>query len=120
MVLEDPQSPALDDTQVRAVAELVRRTGEVFGCPQDIEWAIEKGRLYLLQSRPITSITRRGKLNIWDNSNIIESYSGVTLPLTFWLTPLYCLAMAGSETFWCLMILMASVAAAAASRFTDL
>jgi len=82
-VLEDPQRPALDDAQVRAVAELVRRTGEVFGCPQDIEWAIEKGRLYLLQSRPITSITRRGKLNIWDNSNIIESYSGVTLPLTF-------------------------------------
>ena len=80
---ENSWRPALDDAQVRAVAKLVRRTGEILGHPQDIEWAIEKGRLYLLQSRPITLIASRGNLNIWDNSNIIESYSGVTLPLTF-------------------------------------
>jgi phosphohistidine swiveling domain-containing protein len=80
---EYSRRPALDDARVRAVARLVRRTSEILGRPQDVEWAIEKGRLYLLQSRPITSIAKRGKLNIWDNSNIIESYSGVTLPLTF-------------------------------------
>jgi phosphohistidine swiveling domain-containing protein len=77
------QRPALNDTQVLAVVELVRRTGEIFGQPQDVEWAIEGDHLYLLQSRPITTLPNRGKLNIWDNSNIIESYSGVTTPLTF-------------------------------------
>ena len=76
-------SPVLDDAQVRAVAALARRTGEIFGCPQDIEWAIGDGRLQLLQSRPITPTARRGAMAIWDNSNIVESYSGVTLPLTF-------------------------------------
>jgi pyruvate,water dikinase len=44
-------------------------------------------RLWLLQSRPITSLGQvadpTGVLNIWDNSNIAESYSGVTTPLTF-------------------------------------
>ena len=41
----------------------------------------------LLQSRPITSLRAMadpdGGLTIWDNSNIAESYSGVTTPLTF-------------------------------------
>ena len=77
----------LDDDQVRAVASLVRQTTKHLGRPQDIEWAYEKGCLYLLQSRPITSSIQMlcpdGKLCIWDNSNIAESYSGVTTPLTF-------------------------------------
>lgn len=79
--------PAINDEQARAVAEMARRTARHFGRPQDIEWAIEAGQLYLLQSRPITSLARMpdpdGELNIWDNSNIAESYSGVTTPMTF-------------------------------------
>ncbi len=80
--------PCLDDDGVRAVADLARRAERFFGRPQDIEWAIEGGRLYLLQSRPITlGLENRadpdGVRTIWDNSNIIESYSGVTTPLTF-------------------------------------
>ncbi len=43
--------------------------------------------VWLLQSRPITSLTDRADpdatLTIWDNSNIVESYSGITTPLTF-------------------------------------
>ena len=79
--------PALSDEQVRAIADLARQAGRAFGRPQDIEWAIEKGRLYLLQSRPITALATRadpdGVLNLWDNSNIAESYGGITTPLTF-------------------------------------
>ena len=82
------QRPALTDEQVRQVAELVWRCGKHFGRPQDIEWAIETGgQLYLLQSRPITSLAGTadpdGVLNLWDNSNIAESYNGITTPLTF-------------------------------------
>src|SRR5581483_9024937 len=43
--------------------------------------------LYVLQTRPITTLTDLpdpdAVRNIWDNSNITESYSGVTTPLTF-------------------------------------
>jgi pyruvate,water dikinase len=79
-------SPALTDAEVEQVAALTRSAGRYFGRPQDVEWAIVD-RLVLLQSRPITS-TRAltdpdAQLTIWDNSNIVESYSGVTTPLTF-------------------------------------
>ncbi len=84
---EQAGKPALTDDQVVAVAELARRTEKGLGRPQDIEWALEKGYLYLLQSRPITSLARvpdpDGTLCLWDNSNIAESYSGITTPLTF-------------------------------------
>lgn len=84
---EHAKRPALNDDQIRAVARLVRRAGRHFSRPQDIEWAIENGRLYLLQSRPITSLCQMGDpdgaLSLWDNSNITESYGGITTPLTF-------------------------------------
>jgi rifampicin phosphotransferase len=79
-------APALTDTEAADVAALARRAARHFGQPQDIEWAIAD-RLYLLQSRPITSLRTLpdpdGRLALWDNSNIVESYSGVTTPLTF-------------------------------------
>ena len=84
---EDAKRSALADDQIGTVAKLARRAGRHFGRPQDIEWAIEDGRLYLLQSRPITSLSQMrdpdGVLTLWDNSNIAESYGGVTTPLTF-------------------------------------
>lgn len=80
-------APALSDAQVLAVAALARQAERCCGRPQDIEWAIEDGQLYLLQSRPITSLAQvpdpDGAVNLWDNSNIAESYNGVTTPLTF-------------------------------------
>jgi len=83
----DGNLPALTEDQVRAIATLVRRAGHHFSRPQDVEWAIEDGILYLLQSRPITALAGKGDpdgmVNLWDNSNITESYSGVTTPLTF-------------------------------------
>ncbi len=79
--------PALTDEQVAQVAELARSTERYFGRPQDIEWSIRGGELFLLQSRPVTSLATTpdpdGLHAIWDNSNIVESYSGITTPLTF-------------------------------------
>ena len=48
---------ALVEHEVLAVAELARRVEQHFGYPQDIEWAISGGRLYLLQARPITTLS---------------------------------------------------------------
>ena len=39
-----------------AVAVATQRVAERIGFPQDLEWAIEKDELYLLQSRPITTV----------------------------------------------------------------
>ena len=79
--------PVLADEQVKAVAELARRAESFFGRPQDVEWAIEAGAVYLLQSRAVTALADvadpDGARILWDNSNIIESYGGMTTPLTY-------------------------------------
>jgi pyruvate,water dikinase len=79
--------PTLTDEQVRRVAQLARSIEAHFCRPQDIEWALADGKLWLLQTRPITTLSGLpdpdGTIRIWDNSNITESYSGVTTPLTF-------------------------------------
>ncbi len=46
----------LTDEELRQLADLGRRLEEPFGGPQDVEWAIEGGRIYLLQSRPVTTL----------------------------------------------------------------
>ena len=38
------------------LAELGRQLEEHFGRPQDVEWAIAEGDVYLLQSRPVTTL----------------------------------------------------------------
>jgi len=77
----------LTDERILEIANLAKLTSKFFKRYQDIEWAIEDGKLYLLQSRPITSLrkftAKSDYINIWDNSNIAESYNGVTTPLTF-------------------------------------
>lgn len=84
---EERHRPCLNVNEIQQVAALVREAGTHFGRPQDIEWAVRDGRLYLLQARPITALNRLpdpdGLLMLWDNSNIAESYNGVTTPLTF-------------------------------------
>jgi rifampicin phosphotransferase len=84
---QDVHRPALTDEGVCAIAALARRVSHLFGAPQDIEWAIEDGDLFLLQARPITALAEMvdpdGAPCLWDNSNIIESYAGVTSALTF-------------------------------------
>ncbi|MEM9539800.1 MAG: PEP/pyruvate-binding domain-containing protein [Cyanobacteria bacterium P01_E01_bin.42] len=78
---------SLTTEQIQEIYKLVLRCNQTFGSPQDIEWAIVSDRLYILQSRPITALPKiarpTGTYNLWDNSNIAESYNGVTTPLTF-------------------------------------
>ena len=80
-------APPLDEHQLREIQRAAQTCSRHFGCPQDIEWALEGDRLQLLQSRPITTLAGLpdpdGRLRLWDNSNIVESYGGITSPLTF-------------------------------------
>jgi pyruvate,water dikinase len=46
--------PCLDIASVHELVSLARACEELFGSPQDVEWAIASNRIWLLQSRPIT------------------------------------------------------------------
>ncbi len=87
-VISREETSVLSEAEALAVAELARRCETQSARPQDIEWAIdEAGKLWLLQSRPITTLGKTpdpaDPIRVWDNSNIAESYGGVTTPLTF-------------------------------------
>lgn len=83
----DSGDSLLTDEEVRRVGKLAKECARHFSRPQDIEWAIEHDTLYLLQSRPITTLSNLpdpdDPVVVWDNSNIAESYPGLTSPLTF-------------------------------------
>jgi pyruvate,water dikinase len=48
------EAQVLSEEELREIAELGKKVEEHYNYPQDIEWAIEDRRAYLLQSRPIT------------------------------------------------------------------
>ena len=78
----------LTAAQAEQIAALARRAEDVFGTPQDIEWALDAHGLHILQSRPITTPLLPPQnddtaLSIFDNSNIVESYPGMVSPLTY-------------------------------------
>lgn len=47
-------TPSLAKKQIKKLAKLARKIEAEFGSPQDIEWAVVKNKIFLLQSRPIT------------------------------------------------------------------
>ncbi len=77
---------ALSNKQILEIDAMLTRLEVHYNHPQDIEFAYFNNELFLLQSRPVTTLKNSGKNKhkiIWDNSNIIESYPGLTLPLTY-------------------------------------
>ncbi len=54
----------LDDDIILKVARLGQKLQEHYQFPQDIEWAYENGKIYIVQTRPITTMTAvEGKTN---------------------------------------------------------
>lgn len=53
---EKVSAHVLTPDELRQLVDLGNKVEEHFGCPQDIEWGIEDGQVYLLQSRPITCL----------------------------------------------------------------
>jgi pyruvate,water dikinase len=51
-----PNGGVLEASELMELAALGRSLEEQFGAPQDVEWAIADGRLFLLQSRPVTTL----------------------------------------------------------------
>lgn len=91
---------------IAALAEVGERIEQRFGNPQDVEWSIANGKLYVLQARPISALAhKRGSSPrrllrsrkrfrpssrdttevdpVWSNVNVGEALPGVVTPLTW-------------------------------------
>jgi phosphohistidine swiveling domain-containing protein len=73
----------LNESQILELGRWSRSIEAQLDCPQDMEWTVDQGELYLLQTRPITVPAPWGHRVLWDNSDIEDSFSGTTTPLTF-------------------------------------
>ncbi|MBU7016052.1 MAG: hypothetical protein HXS44_00980 [Theionarchaea archaeon] len=65
--------PVLGDHYIQELCALGKRVEELFGCPQDIEWALCDSSLVLLQARPISV---KQKPVVWSRANVSETQPG--------------------------------------------
>lgn len=80
--------PSLEESVLQKLREDGLRAAERAGHPLDIEFSVIGEKIHYLQARPVTAVgaptvEKEKDRQVWDNSNIIESYPGITLPLTF-------------------------------------
>ena len=55
-----------------------------FDAPQDIEWSVDpKGRLFVLQSRPITVSLKNETAMVWSNANVYENFPEPISPFLY-------------------------------------
>jgi pyruvate,water dikinase len=73
---------------------IAQKLEKEYGSPQDIEWAIADDTLYMLQARPITTLSKGNRdtynLNysmsgdyLWTNANVGEAVPDVVTPFTW-------------------------------------
>lgn len=67
--------------KIEELLTLSTQIEKILGKYLDIEFAIKDENIYILQARKITTL-KEDKPLILDNSNIVESYPGISLPLT--------------------------------------
>ncbi|MCK4899456.1 MAG: hypothetical protein KAS38_11790 [Anaerolineales bacterium] len=88
------EGPAELKRYAKALFKLAKRVERELGGPQDIEWAIAEKKVYLLQSRPITTLQGFNPINgewndsltgdyVWSCVNIGEAMSVVMTPFTW-------------------------------------
>jgi phosphoenolpyruvate synthase/pyruvate phosphate dikinase len=81
------QKETLSPDLIRKITQLAVEAEEHFGNPQDIEWAIADGQVFMLQSRPITVMGRenierdiKGQYVVF--KPLVENFTDPVTPLT--------------------------------------
>lgn len=68
---EQGEKQVLSDKEILELSEIILKIESHYGFPCDIEWAFEKGKFYIVQSRPITTISTSGDLK---KSNVVSRF----------------------------------------------
>ncbi|WP_297421844.1 PEP/pyruvate-binding domain-containing protein [Clostridium sp.] len=78
----------LEDKELMQLKTLAQLVEKHYGSYQDTEWALSKGKIYLLQARPITTIINDTEACNYESFDILEPndkiiYQGKKAPLAF-------------------------------------
>jgi len=71
--------PVLEDSRIQELCALGLKVETLFGCPQDIEWALHNSRVILLQARPISV---KEEQTVWSRANLAETQPGYVMYLS--------------------------------------
>ncbi len=71
---EEQEQQSLSDHKLLQLAQLGLQIQAHYGKPLDIEWAIEKDTIYILQVRPITKLNFAPDFGQWTTANLREVY----------------------------------------------
>lgn len=86
------EQAVLSTQEVLELATIGLKLEALMGRAQDIEWLKADNQWHILQTRAVTTLPQNNafqdavigqEIQIWDNSNIVESFGGLTLPLTY-------------------------------------
>lgn len=67
---KDEDKQKITDEHIKILAKLGKKLEEHYYFPQDSEWAIEKGKVYIVQTRPITTINNAQSPNAKEEKTI--------------------------------------------------
>ncbi|MCL2338315.1 MAG: phosphoenolpyruvate synthase, partial [Firmicutes bacterium] len=78
--------PALTEEQAISLAGIGRHIEQHFGCPQDIEWCLAENEIFIVQSRPITTLypvpgTSDDKLHLFLSLGHVQMMTDAMRPL---------------------------------------
>jgi len=90
--------PSLTDGEVATLADVALAIRDAFNAEQDVEWSLAGGRLFILQSRPITNLDHPGREDeilldpletvpeveantLWSMMDVGEATAGIMSPL---------------------------------------
>lgn len=91
MRFDEGDGPELPSDLLEQLVDLSDRVSEVFGVPQDVEWAVVDDELLLLQSRPVTTEIRGVPHGpVYGPGPVAETFPDPLSPLEadLWIPPL--------------------------------
>ena len=64
MPIGQREIPSLQRGQVAELSRVGMQVDTFYNAPQDVEWALADGQFYLLQARPITTLTDAAEIEL--------------------------------------------------------
>ena|GEM_PF-275151 len=89
----------LDDAVLLRIAHFGERIQEEYGLPQDVEWAMSGGQIFILQARPMTAFSFAPDFGEWTSANFREVMPGFASYLSQSLSFHHDFALATEEVF---------------------
>lgn len=85
-LLRPDAPPLLAPDVLMALGAMLLRLEAICGAPQDVEWAWDGRRCWIVQSRPITTLAAAPTAyaeDVWSNANLKDVLPGIVSPLTW-------------------------------------